>query len=137
MIGLKSVVRRLVSDMPGGGQQFRQDGRVHAGEVGGHLHRRCRGGQGLAEETAGRGQVTLVGQQHVDDLPVLVDCPLQIHPAPSDADVRFVDAPAVAAAMASAAGGVDQQRGERLHPAVDADVVDHDPAFGQQLSTSR
>jgi hypothetical protein len=36
--------------------------------------------------------------------------------------------------VASEPGGVGQQRREPLHPAIDRDVVDLDPAFGQQGS---
>jgi len=34
-------------------------------------------------------------------------------------------------------GGLGEQRRESLHPSVDGDVVDLDPALGEEFSTSR
>src|SRR5215204_2598900 len=52
-------------------------------------------GQGPGEEPAGRGGVPLLGQQHVDDLPVLVDRPVQVPPPAGDLDVSLIDEPPV------------------------------------------
>jgi hypothetical protein len=41
--------------------------------------------------------------------------------------------PAIADAVAAGPGGVGQQRREPLDPAVDGDVVDLDPAFGEEF----
>ena len=51
--------------------------------------------QGAGEESAGRRYVPLRGDQHVDDLPELVDRPVQINPPPGDLDVGFVNEPAI------------------------------------------
>jgi hypothetical protein len=58
---------------------------------------------------------------------------VQVHPPARHPHIRFVDEPAVTAAVAAAAGRVDEQRREGLHPAVHADVVDHHASLGQQL----
>jgi len=75
----------------------------------------------------------LVGQHRVDDLAVLVNRPVRVPPPARHRDICFVDESAVTAATAAAAGGVDEDRGERLDRAVDADVVDHDTALGRQV----
>jgi hypothetical protein len=89
--------------------------------------------QSAGEEPAGGDGVPLLGQQHVDDLPVLVDGPVQVSPPAGDFDVGLIDEPAVASGMSKRAGGVGKQWGESLHPPVHRDVVDLDAALGQQL----
>jgi hypothetical protein len=74
-------------------------------------YRRARG-----EEPARGGGVPLLGQQHVDDLPVLVDRPIQVLPPASDLQVGLVDEPAVAGRVPERPGGIGEQRRESLHP---------------------
>jgi hypothetical protein len=50
-----------------------------------------------------------------------------------DLHVGLVDLPAIADPVAAGSGGVGQQRREPLDPAVDGDVVDLDPAFGEEF----
>ena len=73
-------------------------------------------GQGAGEEAAGGGGVPVLGQQHVDDLPVLVDRLVQVALPAGDLDVDLVDEPAVAGGVPEGASGVGEQRGEPLHP---------------------
>jgi len=86
-----------------------------------------------AEEPARRRRVPLVGGQHVDDLPELVDRPVQVAPPTGHLDVRLVHPPPVAGRVLTGPSGVGEQRGESLHPAEDGDVVDLDAALGEQL----
>jgi len=74
-----------------------------------------------------------VGDEDVDDLPELIDRAVDIAPLPGDSDVGFVDLPASSDRVSAGSGGVGQQRREPLHPAGDVDVVDLDPAFGEEL----
>jgi hypothetical protein len=46
--------------------------------------------KGAGEESLDGRQVPLLGDQHVDDLPELVDGPVQIHPPPGDLGVGLV-----------------------------------------------
>ena len=71
------------------------------------------------------------GGQHVDDLPELVDHAIDIAPLPGHFDVGFVELPAVTEGVPAWAGSLSQQRCEPLHPAVDRNVVDFDPALGE------
>jgi hypothetical protein len=64
---------------------------------------------------------------------VLVDRPVDEAPRAVDLDVGLVDEPAVTGRVPGEPGGVGQQRGEPLHPAVDRHVVDLDPAFAEQF----
>src|SRR5215207_4256273 len=50
-----------------------------------------------------------------------------------DLHVGLVDLPAITDGMAARPSSVGQQRREPQHPAVDRDMVDLDPALGQQL----
>ncbi len=54
-------------------------------------------------------------------------------PLPGDLYVGLVDLSAVADGVAAWPGGVGQQRREALDPPVDGDVVDLDPALGEQF----
>jgi hypothetical protein len=47
--------------------------------------------------------------------------------------MSLIDKPPITRRVSGRAGGVDELRGERLDPAVDRDVIDHDPTLGQQL----
>jgi hypothetical protein len=73
------------------------------------------------------------GDEDVDDLAELVDGPVDIPPPASDLHIGLVDLPAIADAVAAGPGGLGQQRREPLDPAVDGDVVDLDPAFGEEF----
>jgi hypothetical protein len=63
--------------------------------VGGHLDRRRRVPQRTGEEPPGCRGVPVLGEQHVDDLPELVDRPVRVPPATSHLQVAFVHKPAV------------------------------------------
>lgn len=78
-------------------------------------------------------QVSLLGDQHVDELPELVDCPVQIDPSPGDLGVCFVDEQAITGRMSTRSCCVDQQWCEALHPPEDRNVIDSDAALGQQF----
>jgi hypothetical protein len=77
--------------------------------------------------------ITPRGDEHVDDLAELIDRTVHIPPLPSDLHVGLVHEPAISYSVPAGAGGLRQQRREPLHPSVDRDVVDLDPAFSQQL----
>jgi hypothetical protein len=68
----------------------------------------------------------------VDDLAILIDRPAEIGPGTGDLQVRLVDEPPVAGSTAARPRGLDELRGEPLHPPVHADVVNNDAALGQQ-----
>jgi hypothetical protein len=72
--------------------------------------------QGLGEEPAGGRLVALRRDQDVDDLPELVQRPIQVDRLPGDLGLGFVDEPSVARHMPAGPGGVEEQRGEPLHP---------------------
>jgi hypothetical protein len=80
----------------------------------------------------GRG-VPPLAQEYVDDLPVLVDRPVQVPPPAGDLDVGLVDEPAVPRWHAGAGGRRRRTAGEPLHPPIHRHVVHGDAAFGQQL----
>jgi hypothetical protein len=71
--------------------------------------------------------------EHVDDLPELVDRAVDGAPLASHLHVGFVRVPAIANQVPTRPGGVGQQWREALHPPVDRDVVDLHAALGQEL----
>ena len=54
-------------------------------------------------------------------------------PLPSDLHVSLVDEPTTTDRAAARSSGVDQHRGEALHPSIDRHVIDLDTALGQEL----
>ena len=64
---------------------------------------------------------------------MLVDSSVNVPPHTGDADVGFVDEPAIADTVPARPSRLDDQRGEALHPSVDRDVIDFDAAFGQEF----
>ena len=85
------------------------------------------------EESAGGFQISLLGDQDVDDLAELTDCSVKVDPSPRGCDVCFVDEPLITTGVPAGSCRVDQQRREPLHPPVHADVVDGDPTLNQQF----
>lgn len=71
--------------------------------------------------------------QHVDDLAVLVDGPVDVAPRPVDLHVRLVHEPTNADGVAPSPSSFGDQRHEALHPPVQGDVIELDPTLGQQL----
>jgi hypothetical protein len=60
---------------------------------------------------------------HVDDLPELVDRPIQVDPPSGHLDVGLVHMPAVPDSVPAEPGRIRQQWCEALHPPVHGDVV--------------
>jgi hypothetical protein len=77
------------------GGQLVEDPQVERRSVRDDLDRDAPGCERPAEEPARCGQVTLAGQPHVDDLPMLVDRPVQVCPPSGDPDVGLVDEPPI------------------------------------------
>jgi len=67
-----------------------------------------------AEEPMGGRPIPLLRHQHIDDLPILVNRPVHIPPAPGDHYLCLVHEPAISWDMAARPGRVDQQRSEPL-----------------------
>jgi hypothetical protein len=71
--------------------------------------------------------------EHVDELPELVDRTVHIAPSAGDLHIGLVHLPAISHAMPARPGGLGQQRHEPQHPPVDGDVVDLDAALGEEF----
>jgi hypothetical protein len=96
--------------MPGRGQQFLQHDWVGGGLVGDDLDRGdLRRAERPLEEPAGSGRVAPWGDEHVDDLPCLVDGSVGLAPAAGDLHMGLVDLPAVPDGMAAGPGSLGQQ----------------------------
>jgi len=134
VVGFDPVVGIPLDVVPCGGDQFVKHGRVDRCGVGDHLGRgHLQGSQRPLEESAGRVSVSAGRDQHVDDLPVLVNGPVHVAPHAIDLDVRLVHEPPVTGRVPAEPGGIREQRCEPLYPAQDRDVIDLDTAFDQQF----
>jgi hypothetical protein len=134
VIGLDPVVGVLLGAVPGRRQQVLQHDRVGCRSVGPDLHWHHLGGvEGPFEEPPGCLSVALWSDEHVDDLPELVDRAIDVPPLPSDLHIRLVHLPAVPDAMPTWPGGFGQQRREALDPPVNGDVVDCHSALSQEF----
>jgi hypothetical protein len=131
VIGFDRVVGVLLHDVPRLGHELVEHTRVSRGPVGGHLGRPSRRVQCPGEEPAGCRHIPLRRREDINDLPVLVDRPVQVHPLPSDLQIRLVDEPAIPGDVPARPGRVDQLRGEPLYPPVDRDVIHRYAAFCQ------
>jgi len=107
VVGFDRIVGEPFDVMPGRRDQLVEHPRVDRGGVGDHLarddlqHRECPG-----EEPAGRSGVTVGRDQHVDDLPVLINRPIDVPPPAADLHVRLVDEPPVAGRVPGEPGRV-------------------------------
>ena len=108
---LNRIVDILLDKVAGGGQQLIDHSGVGRCAVGTHLGRLGTVLQRAGEKPAGGGQISLLGHQHVDDLPILVYCPVQIEPSPGDFPICLLYEPAISRDVPAGSGRVDQQRG--------------------------
>ena len=133
VIGFDRIISVLLGDMASGGHQLVEYPRVGGRVISGDINRGRPVFQGAGEESPGGRQIPLLGDQHIEDLPVLVDDPVQIHPPPGDLGVGLIREPAISGRMSTRSCCVDQQGCAVLHPPEDADVINGDASFGQQF----
>jgi hypothetical protein len=69
----------------------------------------------------------------VDNLAVLVDCPVPVPPPTRDLHVGLVNAPTIANRVPARPGRIGEPRREALHPPVHRDVIDLDTTLRQQF----
>jgi len=137
VVGFDPVVLPPRVDMVRLGEQLVEKPWVDGRLVGGDLDRPTAVGQGLAEEPARGDLVAPVAGEHVDDLPVLVNGPIQVCPPACDLDLRLIDVPTISRAVPARSGRLDQQRREALNPSVHRDVKTSMPRSASGSSTSR
>jgi hypothetical protein len=86
--------------------------------------------------SAARGRRTFAQPphcEHVNDLPALIDRPVEVGPAAGALEVGLVDGRAVTHRVPRRASGVDELADDRLHPSVHRHAINVDAALGQQL----
>jgi hypothetical protein len=123
MIGFDGVIRILLGDVTRGRYQLLDHPRVGRRPIGGHLGGPWAVLQDTSEEPAGGGQIPFGGDQHIDDLAVLVDRPIQINPPPGDFHIRLIHKPTISRDVPAGTSRIDQQRSEPLHPSVDGQLT--------------
>ncbi len=73
------------------------------------------GVEGGGEEPSSRPNVTPSRDEHVDDLPVLVDSAIHVAPAACDLHIGLIDEPAIPDCMSTRAGSLGEEGRESLH----------------------
>ena len=133
MIGFHPVVGILLEHVTRARDVLIDDARVDRCSIGRDLDRSGTQPQRAGKERPGSGTVAALREQHVDDLAMLVDGPVEVGPAAGDLDVGLVDKPPIPAGMPARTRGVDELHSEGLHPPVDGHVIDLDAALGEKL----
>ena len=133
MVALDAVVRVHTRVVLGVGEHIPDRTDQCLRLIGGDLLRSSVLTEDPVEEPACCGTVTAGRDEDVDHLAVLVYGPVHVTPDAGDTDVGLVDEAAATDRVAARAGGVDQLRGETLHPPKDRDVVNGDAAFGEEF----
>lgn len=91
MISLDRVVRVPFDSVQRRGDQLVQDPRIGRCPIGSDLGRDGACAPRPGEAPPGRGQVPLRRQQHVDDLAMLVNCPVQTGQPAGNLHIRLID----------------------------------------------
>jgi hypothetical protein len=95
VIAFDPVVRVLGRVVERVGEEVVDDAQQRSCEVSGDLARTFTTGQHCLEEPGGRCDVSAFRHEDVDDLAVLVDCPVDVPPCTGHLDVGFIDEPAI------------------------------------------
>jgi hypothetical protein len=103
------------------------------GPVSGDLGRRSMGADRIGEEPCRNLQVSLLGHEHVDDLPVLVDRSVHVPPGPGDLHVGLIDEPVTTHSVAPWSSRVDEQGCESLNPPVQVSTLPLFPTWSFTL----
>jgi hypothetical protein len=133
VVSFDSIVGVLSSVVECGRQELFSDSSQGVGPVGGDLSRPAVGADRSGEEGRRCLQVTLFGHEYVDDLPVLINGPVDVSPGAGNPDVGLVDELVTTHTMAARPGRVDEQRREPLDPSKQRHMVDLDTSLREQL----
>jgi hypothetical protein len=101
VVALAPVVRILRGVVESVGEKFVDDAQQRCGQIRGDLQRSFATGQRRLEEPGRRFDVAPLRHVYVDDLAVLVDCPVHVAPDAGDFDVGLINEPAVADAVSA------------------------------------
>jgi hypothetical protein len=84
------------------------------------------------KELAGCLGVAPWGDEHIEDLPELIDRAVDLALLPGDPHLRFVHKPSDLLRRVDWPGSLGQQRREPKHPSIQRDVLDLDATLGEQ-----
>jgi hypothetical protein len=114
VVGLNSVLGVPGGVVESGRQKLHDHPHQDMGPVSGNHGSLAVGIDRCDEEAGDSLQVPPLGQEHVDDLAVLVDRPVDVAPRAGDLDVGLVHEPMTTDGVAARPGRLDQQRSEPL-----------------------
>jgi hypothetical protein len=137
VISFDWVIRILLGDVAGRGQELSEHSWIRGGAVGAHLGRAWAVVERVGEESVSGREVSFLCDEDVDDLAELVNRPIQIDPSSGDSDIRFVDEPPLTGGMpaescASISSGV-----KRCTPGTRSRESTSIPRSASSSSTSR
>src|ERR1035437_7781981 len=133
VVSLDPVVGILGGVVQCGRQEGRDLADQAVGPVTGDLSRLTVRADPIGEVCCRSPQITLPGHEHVDDLPVLVNGPIDVPPGPGDLHVSLIDKPVTTHDVAARPSRVDEQGREPLNPPEQGQVVNLDTALSEQL----
>ena len=84
MVGFHAIVCVLLEDVPRCWDEFVDHARIDRCSIGRDIDRRRAAREGAGEEHPCGRTVTTFGDEDVDDLPVLIDCSVEVGPAAGD-----------------------------------------------------
>jgi hypothetical protein len=123
MIIFNRIVRISLHDVTRRRQQLIEYPRIGRRSISVDLGRAWTVLEGVGKELASGRQIPFLGDQHVDDLPILVDRPIQIEPATGDFDISLIDIPPITRRVPTGPGRINQQRSEPLQCDTKSQVV--------------
>lgn len=129
MIALDAIVRILLGVVKRVRHLQLNRGLQRLGKVGNNFFWFAVCGKRRAEEGSGRFDVSARRHEHVDDLAVLINSPLDISQTTRDFHIRFINKPAATNCVTARPSSVNQQRSETLHPPIGGDMIDINTAF--------
>jgi hypothetical protein len=87
----------------------------------------------LAQKPLGSGQIAPFAEPEFNRVAMVVDGSIEIHPSPSDFDVRFIDMPFPADGSLAPIELLKQERSIVDRPAMDGGMVNGDASLGHHL----
>jgi hypothetical protein len=133
VIALDPVVGVLLGVVDRVWHQLDDDVGQRRGAIGDDLDRFTLRNERSREESTGRSDVATPRQQHVDDLAVLINRPIDVAPHAGDLHIGLIHEPPQPDRMPARSRGVDEQGREPLHPTKERDVIDVDATLGEEL----
>ncbi len=134
MVPFQPIIHVLRASMVDPSEEGTQRGRGAFRLIRDHMHRRdvCLADGAFEDGLCGLGLAPR-GEVRIDHWPILVDRPVNLGPGPVQANIGFIDPPAVAEWSSRRTGSVLEQGEKVLNPPLDGAAIHAQPALGEPL----